>query len=114
MTARPRSPQEKKRLALERDRVDQWGENQKAARRNIPKKKALLSRAHRKAVSQGLATATDPDEIAVRRKSLRKWSGPTLGVALQGRCARREATEAMPRKSPEARQRRRALRGSSR
>lgn len=110
MPGRPRDPKKEKRIALERDRVDQWGESQKAARKKLPKKKALISRAYRKAVSQSLRTAADPDEVAVRRKEFRKWKGPTLGEAIRENTDRRERLQKSPRKSEAARRRRKERR----
>jgi hypothetical protein len=41
------TPQEKKRLSLEKGRRNTYGENDKASRKNIPRAKARVNRAHR-------------------------------------------------------------------
>jgi hypothetical protein len=45
---RRRSPQEKKKLSYERDRVNVYGQNDKASRKRIPKFKAATKRALRR------------------------------------------------------------------
>lgn len=51
---RRRTPQEKKRASLDRDRRNTYGENDKASRKNIPRAKARVQRANRRAVSTAL------------------------------------------------------------
>ena len=48
-TKRRRSPQEKKQLSYERDRVNPYGENDKASRKAIPRFKAASHREERRA-----------------------------------------------------------------
>ena len=43
------SPQEKKELSLQKDRRNAYGENDKASRKNIPRAKARVNRANRRA-----------------------------------------------------------------
>ena len=65
MPREPKSPQDKKRLSLTKDRRNSYGENAKASRKNIPKSKAL---SHRK-VRRGGKVAVEkifelPEDIA--------------------------------------------------
>lgn len=95
-----KTPQDKKRLTLERDGRNAFGENDKASRKNIPRAKARVNRANRRADTVALDGALGvPDEDldsaaedAVkgrRRKVWRKWPDEPLGRQL----ARREGTE---------------------
>ncbi len=52
MPKRPRTPQEKKQLSLTRDRRNLYGENSKASRNSIPKRKAKKRRAQRQILKQ--------------------------------------------------------------
>jgi hypothetical protein len=56
MTNKPhlsrRSPQEKKKLSYERDRVNVYGQNDKASRKRIPKFKAQSNRNYRRAATE--------------------------------------------------------------
>jgi len=106
MARRPRSPQEKKRLALERDRVDSWGESQKAARKNLPLIRARIERAFRRRVKQELSRGDAAQPEKIRRKRWRKWPGPTLATQVEKQLGRRARLEREPRKSEEARLRR--------
>jgi hypothetical protein len=61
---RRRSPQEKKKLSYERDRVNVYGQNDKASRKRIPKFKATTKRALRHQVrlfTESAAKAVDPE-----------------------------------------------------
>jgi hypothetical protein len=49
-----RSPQEKKRLSYERDRVNTYGESDKGSRKSIRRHKARLSRGDRRAATDKL------------------------------------------------------------
>jgi hypothetical protein len=49
-----RSPQEKKALSYERDRRNAYGENDKASRKAVPRRKRLRARAARRLASQQL------------------------------------------------------------
>jgi hypothetical protein len=44
MTKTPKSPQDKKRLSLAKDRRNSYGENAKSSRKNIPRSKAISRR----------------------------------------------------------------------
>ena len=61
----PKSPQEKKALSLNRDRRNTYGNNQKAARKAIPLRKAKESRRVRHKDNQALATINRLDEASV-------------------------------------------------
>jgi hypothetical protein len=63
---RRRSPQEKKKLSYERDRVNVYGENDKASRKRIPKFKATTKRAlrHQARSFTDLAAKADDAERA--------------------------------------------------
>lgn len=93
---RPKTPQEKKRLSLGKDRRNSYGENDKASRKNIPRAKARVNRANRRGDTVALAGATGvPDETldaavedAVqgrRRKVWRKVPDESLGRRLARR-----------------------------
>lgn len=90
---RPKTPQEKKRLSLEKDRRNAYGENDKASRKAIPLAKAKVNRANRRGDAVSLTGAIgEPDttieaevEDAVegrRRKAWRKWPDQRLGKVL--------------------------------
>lgn len=93
-------------MALERDRVDVWGENQKAARKNLPLKRARIERAFRRRVTQELAGGETAEPEKIRRKLWRKWTGPTLGEHIESQRERRADLRDQPRKSEDARRRR--------
>jgi len=93
------------------ERVDAWGENQKAARRNLPLKRARLQRAYRRAAQVELSRGQDADPGPIRRRLLGKWAGHTRQVHLEQQGGRRERLQNEPRRSAEARARRRATRG---
>lgn len=62
---RRRSPQENKRLSYERDCVNTYGENNKAARKSIRRFKAASNRAGRRGVNRALlGLEHDPEELA--------------------------------------------------
>jgi hypothetical protein len=109
----PRTPQEKKILARTRDVVDYWGESQKGFRKVKPKKKAQSSRAYRRIVTLTLHDGMDPGEVGISRKRLNLWSGPRLGDHIEAKLKRRSRLQDSPRKSPEARDRRRLRRGKA-
>ena len=79
MTAK--TPQEKKRLSLTKDRRNTYGENNKASRKSIPLTKAKSIRAERHAQDHALATlarTTTEDslvaaQLAVHSTKPRQW-----------------------------------------
>ena len=105
MTRRHYSPQERKRLSLERDTVDR-GEYPKAFRRKHPVMQARAERAMRREVRRRLADGRE-DVDEVRRRVVRKWPPARLGELIKHKAARREGLRQEPRKSVQARQRRR-------
>ncbi|MBA1154959.1 hypothetical protein [Microvirga mediterraneensis] len=61
---RKRSPQENKRLSYERDCVNQYGENDKAARKAVRRFKAASNRTGRRGVNQALqGLERAPDDV---------------------------------------------------
>jgi hypothetical protein len=93
-----KSPQEKKRLSLERDRRNSYRENDKASRKLIPRRKQLSHMKLRRESSQILASlrgsvnveACDSAELdtkikstIARRKSFRKKPDISLGEVLK-------------------------------
>jgi hypothetical protein len=112
--SKTKSPQEKKRLSLERDRRNTYGENSKASRKNIPRRKKCSRMAQRRAVGAVLAQisvsvdeqqATDAEllathrSIAKKRQSFKKQPDTPLGQVLARRAKRAEAVRA-PRRQP--------------
>ena len=98
---RRRTPREKKKLSLSKDRRNAFGENDKASRRHIPRAKAHVNRANRHLDQQALGLALGaPDPVLEeaaeqrllrrRRKTWRKWPDEALGDFLERRRAKRE------------------------
>lgn len=52
--SRVKSPQEKKRLSLENDRRNTYGENKKSSRKNIPRRKRLTQQSLRRSLAVAL------------------------------------------------------------
>ena len=79
--SRVKSPIEKKRISLARDRRNVFGESPHAARRNIPKRKAMERQRERHAANQALGKVLGQSndelrefiegEVAARSKSKR-------------------------------------------
>jgi hypothetical protein len=61
----PRTPQQKKALSLANDRRNTYGNNQKAARKAIPLRKALENRKVRHKGNQAISRAAYLDEAAL-------------------------------------------------
>jgi hypothetical protein len=93
-----KSPQEKKKLSLERDRRNTYGENSKSSRKSIRRGKQLSHMKERRIANEVLGelkgaveeNAADVAEIAARaklkmnrRKSFRKIPDTPLGVVLE-------------------------------
>ena len=73
-----KSPQEKKRLSLLKDRRNTYGENSKASRKAIPRQKKVQRRAVRRIQKQVLAagrqrTEDADEELTVRLASQETW-----------------------------------------
>ncbi|WP_424527727.1 hypothetical protein ACOZ38_00010 [Sphaerisporangium viridialbum] len=97
---RRRSPQEKKRLSYAKDRRNDYGENDKSSRKNIPRNKRAPHRANRHRAAQVLEAARGAvDEVAEaaveerllsrRPKSWKKYPDAPLGEVVQQTLARR-------------------------
>lgn len=83
------TPQEKKRLSLDRDCRNRYGENDKSSRKAIRTRKQWVNRSYRRTINQALSIDS-PDEIAdnvgkVVRKDWKKWPDEPLGDVLVGR-----------------------------
>lgn len=109
MPRRHRSPQEKKKLSLDRDHPLST-KFPKALRKHWPQRVASAQRSFRHASKQALATEHDPADV--HRPVVRKWgTGAHLADVIAEKKARRAKLAAEPRKSPEARTRRAKRRG---
>jgi hypothetical protein len=81
--SRVKSPQEKKRLAYDRDHVTP-AEYPHAFRKLWPKKKATVERAARRKARRVLkASGDDTAATAVRRQQVRKWATVTVRQFLE-------------------------------
>ncbi|MGV7735090.1 hypothetical protein PJI18_09910 [Mycobacterium kansasii] len=89
-----RSPQEKKRLSYDKDRRSRYGESDKGSRKAVPLHKRKVNRANRHRDRQTLLGSTgvrQPDTEDTtddrlhgkKRKTWRKWPGPTLREAVE-------------------------------
>ena len=58
----PKSPQEKKRLSLRHDRRNDYGENDKSSRKNIPRSRAISLRNVRRAAKMKTATVINGED----------------------------------------------------
>ncbi len=84
---RRKTPQEKKRLSYLKDRRDDYGENAKSSRKNLPRSKAFARRSNRAHESLTLRAATgNPDDVRAeaaeqrllsRRRRVKRKSGDT-------------------------------------
>jgi hypothetical protein len=84
MPKRRRTPQEKKRLSLTRDRRNDYGENSKSSRKNITRRKAIKRRAVRrvlKAALPGDEALRVRAEIQARRAALEWRKDPDRPLA---------------------------------
>jgi predicted DNA binding CopG/RHH family protein len=80
-TAKPgRTPQEKKKLSLERDRRNVYGENDKASRKNIPAGKQRGHQALRRNVNQALALETS-QKLEPKRADEMQFAASTAIIA---------------------------------
>jgi hypothetical protein len=68
-----KNPQDKKRLSLENDRRNAYGENGKSSRKNIPKSKQISHQATRLAANQPLrqlgGSVTEDEAVAAELQS---------------------------------------------
>ena len=113
MPRKPKTPQDKKRESYAKDRRNTYGENAKASRKNIPRRKAIASRAARRLARQALAetasrgdaTIADAAEARLIRKRRLAWvkqPDQPLGAVLMRKRQRRLALAGRKRKHPEA------------
>jgi hypothetical protein len=100
-----KTPQEKKRLSLTRDRRNTYGENDKSSRQSISKGKRRGQMQLRRAVVQTLRVAGGQDEVSIedttadvaevqairRHKRFKKAPDTPLAVVLERKRARRQA-----------------------
>lgn len=117
MPRTPKTPQQKKRLTLKKDRRNTYGENAKSSRKNIPKSKTLSHRKVRSVAQQQLMrldpareleAETIESTIATPRLQKGKWQkspDTPLGQVVSGKLKTRTATVG-------AKKKRRALRQS--
>jgi len=95
-----RSPQDKKQLSYAKDCRNDYGENDKASRKNLPRSRARVHRANRHRADQDLRSAIGPvdpsaalaaQEYAQRRRPrvFRKFADAPLGEYLRRKLGRR-------------------------
>jgi hypothetical protein len=95
-----KSPQEKKRLSYTKDRRNDYGENDKSSRKNIPRNKKAPHRANRRraglvlgaargAVDEAAEAAVEERLLSKRPKSWRKSRDAPLGEMVRYRLSRR-------------------------
>lgn len=109
-----KTPQEKKRLSLKRDRRNVYGENDKASRKAIPRRKRLGQKQLRRGINQALsplggkaiedhldqvASEVNAVQAAKKHKLFKKSPDQPLGIVLERQRQWREAAQ-NPRKSP--------------
>lgn len=63
-----KTPQEKKALSYAKDRRNTYGQNDKASRNSIPKRKAEVNRSYRKRISDTLKAVVGPIDLEVADK----------------------------------------------
>jgi hypothetical protein len=95
------NPQQKKQLSYERDCRNGYGENSKASRKGIPRRRARKHRQYRHAVKQAVAVAIDLDEAdgaakVVRRDGWQKVSDIPLAEHIRRRVKRRVRSGQQP------------------
>jgi hypothetical protein len=97
---RRRSPQEKKLLSYAKDRRNDYGENDKSSRKNIPRNKKYPHRANRRraslvleaakgAIDEVVEAAAEERLLTRRPKSWKKWRDAPLGEIVQYTLRRR-------------------------
>ena len=101
-----KSPQEKKRLSLRKDRRNTYGENSKASRKAVPRHKKAQRRATRRIEKQVLSAGSHPeielgDAVNVRLASHQTWvwkktPDTPLGEVLDGKLGHRAKRGEIP------------------
>ncbi|MEU8899464.1 hypothetical protein [Nocardia sp. NPDC048505] len=100
-----KTPQEKKRLSYAKDRRNDYGENDKSSRKNIPRSRALAHRANRHFDAQALTRSVGPVDAegadhteqrvrTHRRRIFRKRADTPLGEYVAWKLSVRSAREA--------------------
>ncbi|MFZ3468622.1 hypothetical protein ACODT3_34065 [Streptomyces sp. 4.24] len=104
---RQRSPQEKKRLSLLKDRRNTYGENQKSSRKNIPRSRRAGHHALRRAEQLALERlkafggTVDDSEVRFARRGTGQWrksADTPLGEVVAHRLERR--ADKIPKRRP--------------
>ena len=101
-----------KRRSME-ERVDAAGNNDKSSRKNIPRAKARIQRAYRRAVREDLGNGVGAEPGAIRREKWGKWGSQTRAEHIESALSRRALVQSEPCNAPEARARRKARRGKT-
>jgi hypothetical protein len=114
--SKAKSPQEKKALSLKRDRRNDYGENAKSSRKNIPKSKRHGLQAERRAanvplnmlngsVSEEEAIQAEvqsrANQLSKRLASFAQSPDTPLGEVLKGKAARRAITAQFGKTNPQ-------------
>jgi hypothetical protein len=100
MPTETKTPQEKKRLSLKKDRRNAYGENDKSSRKTIPRSKARSHRKVRRKVNEELQHTLSMEEVQAdvlmselsqlsvektAKRTWRKWPDKPLGEILKGK-----------------------------
>jgi len=104
------TPQEKKRLAYERDHYAK-GKYDKAFRKSWPTKKRKASRSFRHAAdaltkAASLDAESDAKISAIKQRPLGKWAVPSLRESVAGKLTRRVRSVGAKKRRRKARERR--------
>jgi hypothetical protein len=89
---KPRSPQQKKALSLQKDRRNGYGENDKGSRKTIPAAKARGHRIARHTDKQALgdvAAAVEQIPLTLRKPAWKKSADVPLGEVIASSLAKR-------------------------
>jgi hypothetical protein len=89
---KPRSPQQKKALSLQKDRRNGYGENDKGSRKTIPAAKARGHRIARHTDKQALgdvAAAVEQVPLTLRKPAWKKSADVPLGEVITSSLAKR-------------------------
>lgn len=88
-----KTPQEKKKLSYEKDRRNDYGENNKSSRKAIKKRKSWVNQTYRRSIKQTIKTTVtladeeieniDPKIKEVKRKDWKKIPDKPLGEYLK-------------------------------
>lgn len=97
------SPQQKKALSYQKDRRENFGQNDKASRRRVPLSKAQAQRRLRhkdKQALHDLDAAAEAVPLTRAKPDWRKWPGETLGDNVKGKLRHRRLLDASAGVSP--------------